>query len=221
MTKARMPTRLQWLTASGKSRPTLPRVLRKRGQQLLRQIKVNAPNVLAHPDPEYLHQLRVAVRRLRVLLPLTRGLFDERTRRQINPLLKALASVLGPARDSDVFIAGIWPKLRAVIGDGRLVEMLDAEWLAQQRRNRRALKRALATPRFGVLLTRLERYFAVPAPRASDARYAHQNLRVAKAMLHRRVRRVRKRYRHACQSDDTRGQALHQLRIAIKSCAMT
>lgn len=194
----------------------LDTVLRETGLRLLSQIKGHTPGVLAGQDPEDLHQLRVAVRRLRVLMPLTRGLQDAPRRRQLGYALKALAQVLGPARDSDVFVAEIWPPLQVAINDGRWVQARDAEWLAQQRRDHRKLQRALCARRFGVLLSQLESYFAPAGTHDNPARGVGDGMRFAEKVLRRRTRRVYERYRDARLSNDTQDQALHRLRIAIK-----
>ncbi len=222
MTKPRSPAPRKWRPTAAAKDASPTAVLRKTGQQLLRQIKINAAGVVAGRDPEYLHQLRVAVRRLRVLLPLTRGLFDERGRLQGTQVLKALAAILGPARDSDVFMADIWPPLRAMLGTGQLVETLEAEWLAQRRRNQSKLQRTLAARRFALLISRLEHYFASPGANDDHARGARHGKRFALKALRRRARRVRERYRNACDArharhtQAARAQALHQLRIAVK-----
>lgn len=72
------------------------------------QIAANAEGVLASDDSEYLHQLRVGMRRLRSLFAAFRAL-DPRpgaVRRRLRPFGK----VLGEARDWDVFSQSVHPR---------------------------------------------------------------------------------------------------------------
>jgi inorganic triphosphatase YgiF len=69
------------------------------------QVVANAEGVLASADPEYLHQLRVGLRRLRSLFAAFRAL-DPRpgaVRRRLRPF----GSVLGASRDWDVFAGSL------------------------------------------------------------------------------------------------------------------
>jgi CHAD domain-containing protein len=75
----------------------------------LSHLIANVPGALAGDDPEYLHQVRVAVRRLRTMLSLARdlsldgSLWDED--------LRWLMGELSPARDWDVLVVDTLPKL--------------------------------------------------------------------------------------------------------------
>ncbi|MDP2056767.1 MAG: CYTH and CHAD domain-containing protein, partial [Thiobacillus sp.] len=76
-------------------------------QACLAQFQANFPGVLASDDIEYVHQARVALRRLRAALRLYRrvcGLPDE-----LMDGLRTLAAALGPARDWDVLCAETLP----------------------------------------------------------------------------------------------------------------
>jgi CHAD domain-containing protein len=78
---------------------------------------------------EPVHQMRVALRRLRSALSIFRRAVRDDTA-WLNALaakLKTLAALLGVARDWDVFLAGIGAELtEACAGDTRLVQMLAA-----------------------------------------------------------------------------------------------
>jgi len=65
------------------------------------QIAANAEGMLASGDPEYLHQLRVGMRRLRSLFAAFRALDPQAG--AVRRRLRAFATVLGEARDWDVF----------------------------------------------------------------------------------------------------------------------
>lgn len=182
----------------------------------MRQINKSLQDVLHQQDPASLHRLRVAVRRLRVVLALVRRTRDTRASRQATNALKWLAQALGPARDSDVFVGDIWPPLRAEIGNERLASALDAVWQAQKTRHYRTAQRALAAPRLRKLCVALDKLFAATAP-GKDAKNAARGAhRFARDAIHRRVRRVRRRYARVLEEDPPNDRALHRLRIEIK-----
>ena len=86
-----------------------------------------APRVAAAETDEPVHQMRVALRRLRSALSIFRRAVRDDTA-WLDGLvleLKALAALLGTARDWDVFLAGIGAEVTEATGrDPRLVHML-------------------------------------------------------------------------------------------------
>ena len=69
----------------------------------LEQIRANVAGAAVGRDPEYLHQLRVGVRRLRSTLRAFRGLVRRRRAAAIERPWRAMMQTLGAARDWDVF----------------------------------------------------------------------------------------------------------------------
>ncbi len=120
----------------------------------LSQIGANSEGAIAGKEPEFLHQLRVGLRRLRVALALIR---DERWRKAIEPEkreLEWLSSVLGPARNWDVFVTELLPPIACHCGY-RQVASLRARAAAQRRRHGAAASEAIASPRFAAFCLRL------------------------------------------------------------------
>jgi CHAD domain-containing protein len=77
--------------------------------------------------PEPVHQLRVAIRRLRSALSIFRRAVDPAAFEAVTPGLKRLAAMLGAARDWDVFLAGTGQAVStAMAGDRRIAAMLEA-----------------------------------------------------------------------------------------------
>lgn len=66
----------------------------------------------AQPEPNTVHQMRVAVRRLRALLGAFRSVLPKPARKRLAADLKRLQKCLGPARDLDVFLDDVLPDLR-------------------------------------------------------------------------------------------------------------
>lgn len=81
-------------------------------REALDQVAANVPGTLAGKDPEYLHQLRVGMRRLRAALYVFGGTLRPADVRALRRLLRQLARVAGPARDWDVVTRRLPPKLR-------------------------------------------------------------------------------------------------------------
>jgi len=71
----------------------------------LRQIEANAAGFLRSQDPEFLHQLRVGMRRLRAALRVFRPVLARRPARALARKLARFSPSLGAARDWDVFCA--------------------------------------------------------------------------------------------------------------------
>jgi CHAD domain-containing protein len=69
------------------------------------QIRANRPGVAAGRDPEYLHQLRVGIRRLRSMLRACRRLVRGAEAERLDRRLRAALDAFGAARDWDVFEA--------------------------------------------------------------------------------------------------------------------
>lgn len=81
-------------------------------REALDQVAANVPGALAGKDPEYLHQLRVGMRRLRAALHLFGGTMRPADVRALRKRLRRLGRVAGPARDWDVYSRRLPQNLR-------------------------------------------------------------------------------------------------------------
>jgi CHAD domain-containing protein len=115
---------------------------------LLAQIQANRQGVIEGRDPEHLHRMRVAVRRLRSLCGAYADIVPRTTLQPFVAQLKWLGRALGPARDADVFAIEIWPPLREVLVGDPLLPALDKQWAALRQAAARKARRALATRRY-------------------------------------------------------------------------
>lgn len=112
----------------------------------------HAPIAAAGQQPAGVHQMRVALRRLRSALRAFRPAVDGPALRDADRRLKALATLLGPARDWDVFLGGLGAELAGALPeDPRIAALLEA---ARSRRDAAyaALARHLAGAEFRRLL---------------------------------------------------------------------
>ncbi|MBM3587404.1 MAG: CHAD domain-containing protein [Alphaproteobacteria bacterium] len=86
-----------------------------------------APIARAGIEIEGVHQLRVALRRLRSVLKVFRPITGCKQGGALDGVLREMLRLLGPARDSDVFLAGIGGDLAALLPeDERLQSLLRA-----------------------------------------------------------------------------------------------
>ncbi len=96
-------------------------------------IQHHAPGALAMTGPEPVHQMRVALRRLRSAILLFRRAVSCPALDDANLRLKELGRVLGPPRDWDVFTAGAGRNVGAAFEDDAAVTAL---LVAAERRRR-------------------------------------------------------------------------------------
>lgn len=96
-----------------------------------RQIVVNAPATL-DGRPEALHQMRVGLRRLRAAITLFRDVVADQHCAAIKDSLKWIGGELGPARDLDVFIAGVLEPQRAAHPDNPDLEAVYRDFMERR-----------------------------------------------------------------------------------------
>lgn len=169
--------------------------------------EANRAGMLAGEDPEYLHQGRVALRRLRTALGLFAPVLEKRARRVLRRDLRALLRKLGPARDWDVFVAfTLAPALAAAPGNKGLEALLRRCDRLRQRARDRARGAVAAWP-----ASQLERALQDLAPPPGSGRLPVR--RHAREVLERCARRVRRRGKGVGRLDPA---GLHRLRLAVK-----
>lgn len=133
----------------------------------LGQLHANLAGVLEGEDPEYLHQFRVALRRLRSAFGVFRKAEDTST----GPLreeLRWIGALTGPARDWDVFATATLPTLLQAHGDAGVARSLRSRVGHRRRAASQALREALRSARWARLLLALARWLA-QTPGASPA----------------------------------------------------
>ena len=176
----------------------------------LEHLQQNHQGALTSDDPEYIHQMRIATRRLRAALRLFARVLPAHFAESLRTPLSALMKQLGRARDFDVLLSEIAnPVLSALPNEPRLPA------LASDITNRRYAARAqavalLAAPDYGrALLTALESLHAMPEPDpATVALHSFASRRLQG------LRRKLRRLTVAANIDDP--ASLHALRIGVK-----
>jgi CHAD domain-containing protein len=169
---------------------------------------------LAGAEPEPVHQMRVALRRLRAILRLFRDCTGAPSLLRLEAELKLLAGRLGPARDWDVFLAGTGAEVAAAVGEEPRLSALLREAQAAREAAYAALRAVLEEPEFRLLALDLAEAAARPeswrdaAPAAATALAGF-----GAALLERRWRKLKKRGREMESLDLA---AFHALRIEAK-----
>ena len=116
------------------------------------QAAANLPAVTAHRLPEGVHQLRVALRRLRAALAVFKDLLPSDRRKPLRRDAGWLAGVLGPARDLDVMTGELLKTAAAPAGMADDVRLLGRVLTNARRTAWREAIAAVASPRTTLLL---------------------------------------------------------------------
>ncbi|GAA0572595.1 hypothetical protein GCM10009416_09070 [Craurococcus roseus] len=127
---------------------TLEEALLRAVGHLLDVMLHQAPLCRLEAGPEGVHQLRVALRRLRSVLKTFRPAARGAALGALDDDLKALARRLGPARDWDVFLGGLAAEAAAALGEDRRLSALRRAAEAKRDTAYAALRRELDGPAF-------------------------------------------------------------------------
>jgi len=183
----------------------------------VQQLEANRAGALLDEDPDFVHQMRVALRRLRSALRLFRAFLPGSFMQAVTPELRWLTGQLSPLRDWDVLLVQSLPGLlrarpgaRAGAVERRIAAAAqDAREAAAQ-----ALRRALRSRRYAALLRML--VSALTLMRQGTARPPRPKMplrRLAAAKLRRAQKKLRIKPRALALMEP---EARHQVRIAAK-----
>jgi CHAD domain-containing protein len=165
--------------------------------------------------PEPVHQMRVALRRLRSAITVFRRLLDRPELQAANAGLKALSARLGPTRDWDVFLGETVPTVRAIFPAEPRLERLVAAAERRRRECHAALRDFLRSVEFrklGIALAWLagaRSWHPVPAEGTDQPPSLHD---FAVEVLDRRVRKILS----VTDLTELDAPALHRLRLKAK-----
>jgi CHAD domain-containing protein len=135
----------------------------------VRAIRAHEAGARAARGPKHVHEMRVAVRRLRATLRASRAFFDPTWVDRLRDELDWLGDRLGRLRDLDVLYAYLHPRLAALEGfEHRAGQRVLRRLSADRVRARAALNEALDSARYPQLLEQLETFLSQPPALASD-----------------------------------------------------
>lgn len=146
------------------------------------------------PSIEFIHQMRVAQRRLRTAMKIFSPWQDETWKTHIDPELTWLRGLLGDARDRDVFVESTLPMLAAADVDAANWSTLVDEANAQRLEARSRVSEALASRRYARVALAWLQWLAMLAERdghdGHDGTSARTVRRHAKKCVGRYYRRL-------------------------------
>ncbi|MFF5988068.1 CHAD domain-containing protein [Prauserella flavalba] len=179
-----------------------------------RVIAVNVNGVLDDIDTEFLHDLRVAVRRTRSLLKLAGDMLPPPLVARYAPGFKWLGDVTTPTRDLDVYLLE-FDALAAMLVAGEPDDLAPFGELLQSEREkaRRTLARALRSQRF----TRLIEGWQAALTEIIERERSEEELS-AESLAGQRVRRMVKKVVRRARSitPESPAEAVHDLRKRCK-----
>jgi inorganic triphosphatase YgiF len=191
---------------------TLADVLKTLIWSCLQHFQNNLRGAMGSDDPEYLHQMRVALRRLRVVLRMAEKVSADEQLAGLSKDISALCVALGHIREWDVFIAQtVQPMCARMAGHAGLQALL-----ATCERQRAACYAALRGEAQARELQRLMLRFAI----WMNGQYWQQQaetVQQAQDFATRRLHKLAKRFAQSGQQLNTVDAArLHALRILAK-----
>jgi CHAD domain-containing protein len=187
------------------------------GMACLRQLTTHETGTIKR-EPEALHQMRVALRRLRAAISLFGEVVSDDRVEAIKAELKWLGRELAPARDLDSLLIEVIKPLRkqraGIPGFASVARIFERERLKSYRQ----VQAAVQSQRFRSLVADTTAWVGDgPWTRSSDAQHAaHRNEPIetlAAEQLSRRRKKIRRRGREIASLDAER---LHALRIQVK-----
>ena len=179
----------------------------------LEHLQNNHHGAVSCDDPEYIHQMRVATRRLRAAMRVFRAVLPTGFSGDLLPSLRKLMTPLGHARDLDVLSSEIvTPVMGALPMEPRLAKL--ASRITEQHLAARSIAiQVLLAPEYGRLM--LLANGLLHQPSFTAATEAVDTTLAAFAGV--RLKNLRRKVLHlAAESGGSEPAALHALRIGIK-----
>ncbi len=118
----------------------------------LEHFQRNEEGLRSSNDPEYVHQARVALRRLRSAIKLYTPVLPQDFVQAYGETWKALASALGDARNWDVFLDETLPSIRSAFPRTSELSRLKQEGIRHARRSRKAISNVMALSEYPRLM---------------------------------------------------------------------
>lgn len=197
---------------------SVPNAFQAIAGECVRHYQANERGVASSDDVEYIHQARVAIRRLRSAFSLFRNVAP---RTAVEPLVnrvKSLGAILGEARDWDVFLTETLPAITTTFPDHPGFEAMTTSAEHERGAAHDRVRAAVAAPTHTGLLLDLGSQLAAQPWRSAldvDAR-ALEAMSIesfAAMLLERQWKRVRRAGRNL---GDLETPQLHALRIEVK-----
>ncbi len=187
-------------------------------QNCLNHLLYNEECTLKSEHPEGVHQMRVALRRLRSALVVFRPVIPTDQHRWIADEVKWLTSQTAATRDWDVFEDEIMGPVLEHSPNDKAFSVIQRRLTKERKSNRLATRRAIRSERYTRLLLRISAWMAERAWRDNKDKAAMGLLRgplrdLSDSLLEKRHKKVRKQGRNFWRMSI---EERHQLRIDVK-----
>lgn len=182
----------------------------------LAHLQANEEGVRLGEEPEFVHQTRVATRRLRSALKVFAPLLPPGKERFWREELRWLCDALDGARNWDVFVIRTLPAICAMLPQELALEWLSRHAAEERNAQRARAREALESPRYQTLVLELAAWLASPrwhAPAAPGVNKDMPATDFGARILSRRHRRLKKGGKDLLRMDSG---GRHQVRIAAK-----
>lgn len=182
---------------------------------LLGTLEANVPGTRGDLDPEFLHDLRVAVRRTRSALGQIKGVFPDDQVERFKSLFGWIGQITGPTRDMDVYLLAFAGYRDALPERFRPdLEPLHRFLEAHQRSEQQALAKKLGSPHFRKILKEWRAFLEGPLPEQAGA---PNGTRPIRELANERISKAYKRVLREglAIGPDSSAEQMHELR---KSC---
>ena len=182
------------------------------------QLLANQDVLFATGDPEAVHQMRVALRRLNSGIRLFADFTETTETQALREEIRWLQGFLGPARDAEVFVSDILDPLVAEMGEQPGYQALAQDFAERRATTLKSAQQALTEPRFTQLVLALGAWIEGGDWQGKNEpgvreRLANPARDYATAVLDRLDRRVRRALRQLAELD---AEGRHRARIRVK-----
>ena len=192
------------------------------GRNCINQMLANEHCLMLNGSPEAIHQMRVALRRLRSAIKLFRPLLTGPQTESVRTELRWLQASLGPARDTHVFLQEIIAPVQAQYPQMAPMQALRDHWAQENAVHVKAAMATVAQTRFTLMMLLLVGWIEAGEWQTEDACQEQINRPItdfARQTLAKQDRRLRR----AATDDPTQlpMEELHNLRILGKQVRYT
>ncbi|MCW8891189.1 MAG: CHAD domain-containing protein [Sedimenticola sp.] len=159
---------------------------------LLDTLEQNLPGTRADLDSEFLHDLRVAVRRTRSALTQIKGVFSEAITTEYKERFAWIGQITGPTRDLDVYLLG-FDEYKNSLPEPFQADLapLHDFLVAHQKSEQQALVRKINSPHFHSLVKAWRSFLSSPSLPEDEGEQAHKPIKkVARKRIYRTFRLV-------------------------------
>jgi CHAD domain-containing protein len=182
------------------------------------RMRANTEGTIQDLDDEYLHDLRVAVRRARFAVRQFKSILPPEPQAELKEDLKWIGGLLGKVRDLDVFLDVLRGELEAIGADDVIRRQIFEHQESERRVPQLELKEALRSERYQRLTERLR----APSRNPADEGSRLEESSTVEDFGRRRIRkRAAKVLANTGREERFSEEELHQLRIELKGLRYT